>query len=130
MRYHRAMKRAKDPAAVKAAAALIGRRGGMANTKAQNRARARNAQKAGRPRRVCKTCRQPVLGGHVDRALDETCGQHGWQWEQAGKRHPAPPSALDAIAAVLVERHSQARSIEWALGRIADIVTASGREVK
>jgi hypothetical protein len=71
-------------------AAILGRLGGQANTAKQNAARRKNAKLAGRPRRVCKLCHQPVLGGHVDRALDATCGAHGWVWQQGapGKSNP------------------------------------------
>ena len=66
------------------AAQALGRLGGAANTPAQNLARKRNAQLAGRPRRVCNACGHSVVGGHADRALDDTCGRHGWHWEKAG----------------------------------------------
>lgn len=62
-------------------AVALGRLGGLANTEKQQKARALNAQKAGRPRRVCKHCGEPVVGGHVDRALDQKCGEHGWRWQ-------------------------------------------------
>jgi hypothetical protein len=62
-------------------AAALGRLGGLANTPKQRRARKQNAQKAGRPRRVCTHCGEPVIGGHQDRALDESCGAHGWRWQ-------------------------------------------------
>jgi hypothetical protein len=64
----------------------LGRLGGLAGTPAQNRARRRNAQHAGRPRRVCTTCGEPVRGGHVNRALDDTCGPHGWRWQKPSER--------------------------------------------
>lgn len=64
------------------AAQALGRLGGAARTPAQNAARKQNAQRAGRPKRVCTTCGNPVVGGHVDRRLDETCGAHGWRWQQ------------------------------------------------
>ena len=87
------------------AAQALGRLGGSANTAAQRRQRVAAAQKAGRPRRVCTTCAQPVVGGHADRHLDEVCGAHGWRWERAGTRHPAPASrerlALASIRAAL-----------------------------
>lgn len=65
-----------------AAAQALGALGGAAGTAAQNAARKRNAQKAGRPRRICKRCKQPVVGGHLDRALDDSCGAHGWRWQR------------------------------------------------
>jgi len=83
-----------------AAAQLLGRLGGSANTKAQNAARKRNAQHAGRPRRVCTTCGKPVKGGHVDRRLDETCGAHGWTWN----RGPAAGPSRLALVLADVER--------------------------
>lgn len=68
------------------AAQALGRLGGRAGTKAQNAARAENAKRAGRPRRVCTHCGDPVKGGHVDRKKDQTCGQHGWRWEKPADR--------------------------------------------
>lgn len=84
----------------------IGRLGGSANTAKQNAARRKNAQRAGRPRRVCKFCHQPVLGGHVDRDLDASCGAHGWLWQQGTAGKPTPVISRDrhvlvAIAALL-----------------------------
>lgn len=70
-------------AATQSAAQLLGSRGGLANTRAQNRARARNAKLAGRPRRICAVCHEPVRGGHFDPERDETCGKHGWRWQKA-----------------------------------------------
>jgi len=64
------------------AAQALGRLGGSKNTAAQNAARAQNAQRAGRPRRVCTRCGEPVIGGHVDRELDGTCGPSAWRWQQ------------------------------------------------
>lgn len=75
-------KKRPAPAAAQSAAQLLGSLGGKANTRAQNIARARNAQRAGRPRRVCSVCHEPVRGGHLDRDLDETCGKHGWRWQK------------------------------------------------
>lgn len=68
------------------AAQALGRLGGQAGTTAQNRARKKNAQLAGRPRRVCTHCGEPVVGGHVDRALDEKCGAHGWKWQKQSEK--------------------------------------------
>jgi hypothetical protein len=114
------------------AAQALGRLGGSANTKAQHRARKANAQKAGRPRRVCVKCAQPVTGGHADRALDETCGAHGWRWERAGTRHPAPVSrdraALDELAALLAE--SVRRHIDPPFGVLMRLVRSTGRRVQ
>ena len=64
------------------AAVSLGRLGGQAGTPAQDAARARNAQHAGRPGRVCTKCGEPVVGGHQNRMLDLTCGAHGWKWRQ------------------------------------------------
>jgi hypothetical protein len=111
------------------AARALGRLGGLANTAKQNRARARNAKKAGRPGRVCVKCAKPVLGGHVDRALDDSCGQHGWRWERAGVSVAAPVGperkALDAIAAALT-------GVEWdadTCAAVAAILRGTGRVV-
>jgi len=46
-----------------------------------------NAQRAGRPRRVCVHCGERVYGGHVDRALDTTCGAHAWRWQTRAEVH-------------------------------------------
>ena len=80
------------------AAQSLGRRGGLANTPAQQRARKDNARRfAGRPRRVCQHCNEPVIGGHVDRGLDQSCGAHGWRWEKRRDRvQPATPATIDA----------------------------------
>lgn len=105
----------------------LGRRGGAANTPAQHAARQRNALRAGRPRRVCDTCGEAVVGGHADRRLDLQCGQHGWRWERAGVRVPAPANpdrtALDAIARRL---SGQAWNADT-LTAIADLVRLTGR---
>lgn len=83
------------------AAAALGRLGGRAGTKAQNKARRANAQRAGRPSRVCVHCGEPVAGGHVDRDLDETCGAHGWRWrkrlEEAATVRPDPTLLKDVL---------------------------------
>ncbi len=74
-----------------AAAQALGRRGGQANTKAQNLARQANGALGGRPRRVCSDCGEPVLPGkravggrrgHKDPALDATCPGTGWKWQK------------------------------------------------
>lgn len=102
------------------AAQALGRLGGAAGTPAQHAARKQNAQKAGRPGRVCTTCGHPVVGGHVDRRLDETCGAHGWRWQRRqdedrvempdllrqllaaldGSEHALPPALLRRLRAV------------------------------
>jgi len=69
-----------------AAAVALGRLGGSRNTPAQDAARAKNAKRAGRPRRVCVKCGEPVRGFHVDRALDQTCGIHQWEWQKPSER--------------------------------------------
>jgi hypothetical protein len=74
-------------AAKAAAAAVLGRLGGLANTAKQKRARKQNAKWAGRPSRVCAHCGEPVIGGHKDRALDESCGAHGWRWQSRREQH-------------------------------------------
>lgn len=60
----------------------MGRLGGSAGTEAQNEARRLNAQRAGRPRRVCIYCGEAVRSGHVKARLDKTCGAHGWRWQK------------------------------------------------
>lgn len=115
-------------APINAHAQALGRLGGRAGTAAQNRARKANAQNAGRPRRVCTKCNEPVLGGHADRALDETCGRHGWRWERAGRPHAVPVNrarlALDAIAAAMKKPGPDV------LTTIADILRTTGRLTK
>lgn len=69
------------------AARMLGSLGGRAGTTKQNEARKRNAQRAGRPRRVCIACNEPVVGGHVDRRLDTSCGAHGWRWQRRDDPH-------------------------------------------
>lgn len=121
-----------EPPTKNPAAQILGRLGGMANTPAQQRARQRNAQKAGRPGRVCVHCGQPVIGGHADRNLDASCGAHGWRWERAGVRHPAPLSderrALDAIAKVLAV--AAARGTDPSFEAIARAIRSTGRAVR
>jgi hypothetical protein len=95
------MSKSSVPPTPNAAAAALGRLGGSANTKAQQRARKRNAQLAGRPRRVCAKCGEPVRGGHLDRALDDVCGAHGWRWQQ-GDRPAGRPAAAPSAAQLLV----------------------------
>jgi hypothetical protein len=73
---------ASKPPAKNRAAQALGRLGGAAGTKAQNAARKQNAQRAGRPKRVCVVCGEPVVAGHVDRDLDVSCGAHGWRWQK------------------------------------------------
>jgi hypothetical protein len=63
-----------------------GRRGGLANTRKQRRARKQNARLGGRPRRVCTHCGEPVRGGHLDGRRDLSCGVHGWKWEKPSDR--------------------------------------------
>jgi len=112
------------------AAQALGRLGGSRNSPAQQRARKRNSKLAGRPGRVCATCLQPVLGGHVDRSLDDTCGMHGWKWMRAGKRHPAPPNperaALDRMAEAMSGQSWSADTCD----AIAAILRDTGRSVE
>ncbi len=70
------------------AATALGRLGGSANTDAQNAARKQNAQRAGRPRRICTTCGEPVAGGgvHKNRALDTRCNGRDWTWQKQSER--------------------------------------------
>jgi hypothetical protein len=68
------------------AAQALGRLGGSANSPAQLAARRKNAKLAGRPRRVCVHCGEPVKGGHVDAKLDAKCGAHGWKWQKPSER--------------------------------------------
>jgi len=106
-------------------AQILGRLGGSANTPKQNAARRRNARFAGRPRRVCKHCGAPVLGGHVDRALDATCGAHGWVWQKRADVVAAKPviattdrKTLSDIATLLVDDPSPtAKSVRAVLQR-------------
>jgi hypothetical protein len=74
------------PARKSRAAQALGRLGGSANTDAQRAARQANALKAGRPRRVCSHCEEPVRGGHLDKRLDSTCGVHGWKWQKRSEQ--------------------------------------------
>jgi len=83
------------PTASSRAARQLGRLGGLANTEAQQRARQKNAQRAGRPRRVCIYCGEPVKGGHADPKRDKTCGAHGWCWHRRFA-DPRPAAHLDA----------------------------------
>lgn len=127
-------KRAQQlPPPKNAAAQALGRLGGQANTRAQQLARKRNAQKAGRPRRVCNHCSMPVAGGHVDRKLDKTCGQHGWSWERAGQPHTAPKDpeaiALDDIANVLRDS-PPGRDAPDVVQHIARVLRGVGRKVR
>jgi hypothetical protein len=113
------------------AAQALGRLGGSANTAAQRRQRRAAAKNAGRPRRVCIRCAQPVVGGHADRALDLTCGAHGWRWEQAGRAFPAPPSerqSLDRVAAVLAEWRTSGDERK-AFNALRKIIRHTGRAV-
>jgi len=113
------------------AAQALGRLGGSANTAAQRRQRREAAKNAGRPRRVCVHCAQPVVGGHVDRDLDATCGAHGWRWDRAGVRHPAPVSreraALDAIAEFFERPAAERGNVR---GSIAAILRRTGRRLR
>jgi hypothetical protein len=74
-------KTAKTPAKNKAAQQL-GTLGGSRNTPAQIAARAKNAKLAGRPRRVCTTCGEPVRGWHKDAVQDVRCHGRTWEWQR------------------------------------------------
>jgi hypothetical protein len=119
------------------AAQALGRLGGSKNSLAQHAARQRNARLAGRPRRICVHCRQPVKGGHVDRTLDETCGRHGWRWDRAGREWPAPANrdrdALDLIAALVRDSEwIRTRHADWApqlVEAIREAVQGTGRTI-
>jgi hypothetical protein len=63
-----------------------GRRGGAKNTRAQVKARARNAKLAGRPRRVCAECGLPVYGGHKDASQNVSCHGRGWTWQKQSEK--------------------------------------------
>ena len=80
---------AKNPAAQ-----ALGRLGGVKNTPAQVKARARNAKFAGRPRRICVTCGEPVHGGHKDQRQNVRCAGTTWKWqkqsEKPGRRRKTP----------------------------------------
>lgn len=109
---------AQKPVLKNPAAQALGRLGGSAGTKAQNKARKQNAKLGGRPRRVCTHCGEPVSGGHTDRTLDETCGAHGWKWEQGGRDVDAPPNPVidllrDAIAIIESGDPTNAPSKQW-----------------
>ena len=112
----------------------VSRRGGAANTPAQNAARKRNAQLAGRPRRVCTACGERVRGGHVDRRVDAKCGGRSWRWQRkndppaGGPTEQMASDALDAVAAAL--HHVGAEPTLQTLSAIAAIVRATGRAVK
>jgi hypothetical protein len=82
------MPKTRKPPTKNAAAQALGRLGGRAGTKAQNAARAQNAQRAGAPRRVCTVCLEPVKGGgvHKDKALDATCAGRDWVWQKPSER--------------------------------------------
>jgi len=102
-----------------ATAQAIGRLGGQAGTKAQNRARKVNAQLGGRPRRVCTTCGEPVIGGHFDRELDETCGAHGWRWQRAGDDSPVTPPTIASLKRELARHLRLAADLERRIARLS-----------
>ncbi len=77
-------------------ASAFGRRGGLTNSPKQRQARAANARKGGRPPRVCVFCGEPVVGGHADRDLDDSCGAHGWRWKHKSDPPEASREALEA----------------------------------
>lgn len=93
--------RRHPPARIRAAR-LLGKAGGRANTHKQRAARKRGPKFGGRPRRVCIHCGHAVEGGHVDRRRDETCGAHGWRWQQGD----AP--ATVAELSIMIESYAAA----------------------
>jgi hypothetical protein len=116
----------ETPTTKNAAAVALGRLGGGRNTAAQQQARRQNAQRGGRPKRVCLHCGEPVSGGHVDRALDDTCGQHGWRWQQGEDGAPTATGAtalLDAIAKVVRQRDLPRTRLRL----IAELLRSGGR---
>lgn len=104
----------------------VSRRGGAASTPAQNEARKRNAQLAGRPKRVCNHCGERVRGGHVDQALDTKCGAHGWHWQKPHEAVSTTPTPIDAIAAIL---NDPSLTNDGMIELITDAVRATGRKV-
>jgi hypothetical protein len=70
-------------------AAAMGRRGGSANSPAQQAARAKNSKSAGRPRRVCTACGEPVHGGHKKAKLNKTCHGRTWEWQKPSEKRAA-----------------------------------------
>jgi hypothetical protein len=76
----------KSTAVKNPAAQALGRLGGSKNTAAQIRARAANAKRAGRPRRVCADCGEPVYGGHKDRRQDSHCHGRTWHWQKQSEK--------------------------------------------
>lgn len=90
-----------------AAAQALGRLGGRAGSPAQTAARRVNAQLGGRPRRVCLFCNEPVVGGHVARHLDLSCGAHGWRWQ-----NQAEQAAPIDVRALLVEARAELEQLE------------------
>lgn len=108
------------------AAQALGRLGGAANTPAQNKARRKNAQHAGRPGRVCNHCGDAVVGGHVDRARDATCGQHGWHWRQSGTDTGRATGATATLAEIAVVARRRSLDVTERLQQIHDLLRAAG----
>lgn len=75
---------------ISAAAALLGRKGGLVKSERKTAAVRENGKRGGRPRRVCVHCSEPVVmrrgatahAGHRNAALDQTCGTWGWEWRK------------------------------------------------
>jgi hypothetical protein len=79
----------EEPQAKNPAAQQLGTLGGSRNTPAQVAARLANAKLAGRPRRVCTVCGEPVYGGHKRRSLDRSCGGTAWEWQTPSEKRAA-----------------------------------------
>ena len=109
-----------------AAAQALGRLGGAAGTSAQQRAREANSQLGGQPGRVCVFCGEPVIGGHDDRDLDESCGAHGWRWK---RKHDPPAARREALERDLALHQAAVASIKRRLaglpGRPPRLTSAS-----
>lgn len=74
-------KKTHDPTPKNQAAQALGALGGARNTEAQKKARLQNAKLAGRPRRVCTECGEPVYGGHKDTKKNVRCHSRTWEWQ-------------------------------------------------
>jgi len=74
----------------------MGRLGGSRNTDAQKAARAANAKLAGRPRRICTTCGQPVHGGHKRTEQNIKCDGRTWAWQTPREKREAKAVAKTA----------------------------------
>jgi hypothetical protein len=69
------------------AAQVLGRKGGQAKSERKTLAVRANALKAGRSRRVCAECGEPVARSwHRNAALDQTCPGRTSKWEKPSER--------------------------------------------